>query len=86
MGTQVIVRVDPDLKNKVSSLAKSEGKNVSEVIRELLENYVRNRDIGSYIDDLWKRVGTKLISKGTRPEEIQTAIKEVREGQSTTYD
>ena len=42
MVTRIIVRVDPDLKTKVSSLAKSEGKNVSEVIRELLESYVRN--------------------------------------------
>ena len=78
MATQMIVRVDPDLKAKVSSLAKSEGKNVSEIVRELLESYVRNRDIGSYIDDLWERVGTKLISKGIKPEGIQSVIQDVR--------
>ena len=78
MATQMIVRVDPDLKAKVSSLAKSEGKNVSEIVRELLESYVRNRDIGSYIDDLWGRVGTKLISKGIKPEGIQSVIQDVR--------
>jgi len=78
MTTQMIVRVDPDLKTKVSRLAKSEGKCVSEIVRDLLEDYVRNRDIGSYVDDLWERIGTKLASRGTRPEEIQRVIREVR--------
>ncbi|MBW2038053.1 MAG: CopG family transcriptional regulator [Deltaproteobacteria bacterium] len=78
MATQMIVRIDPELKTKVNSLAKAEGKSVSEVVRELLEDYVRNRDIGSYIDDLWKRIGTKLTSRGFGPEDIQGIIQEVR--------
>ena len=45
MTTQMIVRVNPDLKNKVNTLAKAEGKSVSEVVRELLEDYVKNRDM-----------------------------------------
>ena len=55
MPSQMIIRIDPDLKNKVNSIAKNEGKSVSEVVRELLGEYVKNRDIGSYIDDLWDR-------------------------------
>ena len=47
MTTQMIVRVDPDLKAKVNNFAKAEGKSVSEVVRELLEEYVKNRDIDS---------------------------------------
>jgi hypothetical protein len=35
MTTQMIVRIDPKLKTKVSNLAKAEGKRVSEVVREL---------------------------------------------------
>ena len=31
MATQMIIRVDPSLKEKVSRLAKSEGKNLSVV-------------------------------------------------------
>jgi len=31
MTTQMIVRIDPSLKNKVSDFAKAEGKNVSEM-------------------------------------------------------
>jgi len=78
MTTQMIVRVNPDLKNKVNTLAKAEGKSVSEVVRELLEDYVKNRDIGSYVDDLWQRISDKLISRKIGPKEIQRAIQEVR--------
>ena len=66
MNTQMIVRINPELKSKVNNLAKAEGKSVSEVVRELLEGYVRDRDIGSYIDDLWGRIGGELRSRGLR--------------------
>ena len=78
MATQMIVRINPELKNKVNRLAKAEGKSISQVVRELLEDYVRNRDIGLYIDDLWQRIGDKLISRGVGPREIRRVIKEVR--------
>ncbi len=78
MSTQMVVRIKPELKNKVNNLAKAEGKSVSEVVRELLEDYVKNRDISLYIDDLWQRIGDKLISRKVGPREIQHAIQEVR--------
>ena len=78
MTTQMIVRIDPELKTKVNNLAKAEGKSLSQVVRELLEDYIRNRDIGSYIDDLWARIGNKLTSRGLSPKDIQRAIREVR--------
>lgn len=74
----MIVRINPELKNKVNTLAKAEGKSVSEVVRELLEEYVKNRDIGLYIDDLWQRIGDKLITRKIGHKEIQRAIREVR--------
>ena len=78
MANQMIVRIDPDLKDKVRNLAKAEGKSVSEVVRELLEEYVRNRDIGLYVDDLWERIGSKLTSRGIGLEDVQRVIREVR--------
>ncbi len=78
MTTQMIVRINPELKNKVNNLAKAEGKNVSEVVRGLLEDYVRDRDIGSYIDDLWERIGGSLKSRGHTPKNIQRVIREAR--------
>jgi predicted DNA-binding protein len=80
MNAQMIVRIDPELKAKVNSFAHSDGKNVSQVVRELLEAYVKDRDIGAYIDDLWDRVGRKLESKGTGPDDIQRIIDDVRAG------
>ena len=78
MSTQMIVRINPELKKKVNTIAKGEGKSISEVVRELLEGYVRNRDIGLYIDDLWQRIGEKLITRKIGPKEIQRATREVR--------
>lgn len=78
MSTQMIVRIEPELKNNASRLAKAEGKTMSEIVRELLEGYVRNRDIGAYIDALWGRIGTKLASRGVGPKEIRRVIREVR--------
>ena len=78
MSARVIVRIDTDLNDKVNNLAKAEGKTVSEVVRELLEEYVRNRDIASYIDDLWEQIGGKLRSRGIGAEEIDRAIRETR--------
>ena len=78
MTTQMIVRIDPDLKAKVNNFAKVEGKSVSEVVRELLEEYVKNRDIGSYIDNLWDRIGGKLSSAGVGPKDVKRVIRDVR--------
>ncbi len=78
MSTQMIVRIDPELKTKVNKLAKAEGKSISEVVRELLEDYVKDRDIGLYIDDLWRRISTKLTSRGFGPKDIKRVIQEVR--------
>jgi len=74
----MIVRIDPGLKTKVSKLAKAEGRRVSEVVRELLEDYVRDRDIGSYVDDLWTRIGSKLASRGVSLKDVSRVIREVR--------
>jgi predicted DNA-binding protein len=78
MTSQMIVRLDPELKTKVNNLAKAEGKSVSEVVRELIEGYVRDRDISSYIDNLWERVGDKLATHRIRPRDVQRVIREVR--------
>jgi predicted DNA-binding protein len=82
MDAQMIIRIDPVLKSKVNNLARAEGKNTSQLVRELLEEYVQDRDIELYIDDLWQRVGNKLRAKGIGPDDIDQAIKDVRAGRS----
>lgn len=78
MTTQMIIRVEPSLKNKVSRLAKAEGKNLSELVRELLEKYTKERDMGAYIDNLWNRIGQNLSQKNISDVDIDEAIKQVR--------
>ena len=78
MGTQMIIRIDPDIKNRLSKLARVEGKTTSQMVRELIEDYIKERDIGLYIDDLWDRIGKKLKSKGVKSKDITMAIRESR--------
>lgn len=78
MATQMIVRIDPALKEKVSKLARAEGKSLSGLVRELLERYARERDISSYIDDLWNRIGARLARNGVSISDIERVIAEVR--------
>lgn len=81
MSTQMMIRIDPEMKEKLNKLARGEGKTSSQMVRELIEEYIKGRDIGSYIDDLWNRIGEKLRAKGIRPDDIGRIIKEVRRKQ-----
>ena len=78
MTTQMIVRVDSEVKERFNKLARVEGKTTSQMVRELMEDYIKERDIGTYVDDLWSRIGAKLRSKGIRQRDTDKAIKEVR--------
>ena len=78
MDTQMIIRIDPNLKTKVSQLAKTEGKNLSELVRELLIKYTKDRDMSSYIDNLWNIIGQKFAKTNVSETDIEKTIKEVR--------
>jgi predicted DNA-binding protein len=78
MATQMIIKVEPSLKNKVSQLAKAEGKNLSELVRELLEKYTKERDMSAYIDSLWDRIGQNFSKNNISEADIEEAIKQVR--------
>ncbi len=39
MPSQMIIRIDTELKDQVNKLARIEGKSVSEVVREMLSEY-----------------------------------------------
>ncbi len=78
MATQMIIRVEPDLKDKVSQLAKAEGKNLSELVRELLINYTKERDMSAYIDKLWELIGQNFSKNNISETDIEEAIKQVR--------
>lgn len=81
MSTQMIIRIDDEVKNRLNKLARVEGKSTSEMVRGLIEDYIKERDISAYIDDLWKRTGRKLKSKGVTTTAISKAIKASRKEQ-----
>ena len=82
MSTQLIVRIEPQLKDKVSRLARAEGKTTSDVVRELLEDYIASRDIAASIDGLWERIGRRLARQDVTSAGVAAAIREVRRGKA----
>jgi predicted transcriptional regulator len=78
MSDQLLVRIDPDLKKRLEQLSRAEGKTTSRMVRELIGDYVKRRDISGYIDGLWERVGKKLRARGAKPKDIGRAVAAVR--------
>ncbi|MCD6532794.1 MAG: CopG family transcriptional regulator [Deltaproteobacteria bacterium] len=78
MATQMIIRVESSLKKKVSQLAKAEGKNLSQIVRELLEKYTKERDMGAYIDNLWGSIEKNFAQNNISEADIEKAIRQVR--------
>lgn len=78
MATQMMMRLDAELKKKLQKQARMEGKTTSQIMRELVENYLREHDIGSYIDELWNRIGGSLRSKGVTQRDVPKAVREAR--------
>jgi len=78
MTTQMIIRIDSEMRKRLNKLARVEGKTTSQMVRELIEDYIREKDIDSYVDKLWDRIGGKLRAKGVNQRDIGRAIKESR--------
>ena len=78
MSTQMIIRIDDEVKSRLNRLARLEGKSTSEMVRGLIEDFIKERDIAAYIDDLWDRTGRKLKSKDVTPSAIERAVKASR--------
>lgn len=78
MTAQLLVKLDAALKQQLTRLARTEGKNTSQLVRELVEDYVKERDIEPYMDELWDRVGRKLKTKGVKARDVSRIVKAVR--------
>jgi predicted DNA-binding protein len=74
----MIIRIDEEMKKRLNRLARVEGKTTSEMVRDLIEEYIEEHDISRYIDDLWDRMGRKLKAKGVTPATVRKAVKEAR--------
>jgi predicted DNA-binding protein len=80
MSDQLMIRLDPELKQQLERLSRSEGKTTSRMVRELIRDYIKERDIAAYIDGLWERVGKKLDARGVRSADVAKAIAKTRKG------
>ena len=78
MSPQITIRRDPEIKKRFSKLVSAEGKTPGQALRQLIENYTKQRDTRTYIDDLWNRIGSKLGPKGLKRRDISGVIKEER--------
>ncbi|MBM3310990.1 MAG: ribbon-helix-helix protein, CopG family [Candidatus Aminicenantes bacterium] len=82
MSEQMLIRLDSELKEKLLRIARREGKSASGAVREMIAKYVLERDIGAHIDELWGRVGSKLVAKGANRPDVERTIQEVRRERS----
>ena len=78
MNAQMNLRLDEKLKEQFQKLARQEGKSASEKLRELISDYIRERDISRYADDLWDRMEAEFSREGLGEEDIRKAINRVR--------
>lgn len=78
MGSQMIIRIDDETKEKFYRLARMEGKTASEKVREMVDGYIERSDIGPVIDSLWERIGQRIREKGFTETDIEKTIRKVR--------
>lgn len=81
---QLTVRIDEELKDRLDTLARQEGKSTSDVVRTLLRGYVQNRDRSAFLDHLWDRMQERAEASGMTREDVERVITEVREEPSET--
>lgn len=80
MGSQILVRIDKNLKNKFQRLSRFEQKSVNEKVRELIAGYVREHNIEDAMKSLWNEIGQSLKKKGYKVSDVEKTIKKVRAG------
>jgi len=78
VAAQLMIRIDPDLKKSLDRLSRAEGKTTSRMVRELIRDYIKDRDIAAYIDGLWDRIGNKLAARGSRVSAVGDAVAKAR--------
>jgi len=74
----ILINIDEQLKSRFDRTAKMEGKTRSEKIRELMSEYVVERDIRKWIDDIWNGIGTQLKNAGYSQKDVEQAVKKAR--------
>ena len=80
MVSQILIRVDKELKDKFQRIIRTEQKSVNKKVRELMEGYVKEHDMEAAMRSLWDEIGQSLRKKGYKASDVNKKIKEVRSG------
>jgi predicted DNA-binding protein len=80
MVSQVLIRVDKELKDRFQRLSRTEQKSINQKVRELMEEYVKEHDMEAAMKSLWDEIGQSLKKKGYKASDVNKKIKEVRTG------
>ena len=80
MTSQILVRVDKDVKDKLQRLSRFEHKSVNEKLRELMKDYVEEHNIENAMKGLWNEIGSSLKTKGYKVSDVEKTIRKVRSG------
>ena len=80
MISQVLIRVDKELKDRFQRLSRTEQKSINEKVRELMEEYVKEHDMEAAMKSLWDEIGQSLKKKGYKRSDVSKMIKDVRTG------
>jgi hypothetical protein len=78
MTSQILVRVDKELKEKFQRLTGIERKSINEKVRELMEEYVREHSMESAMKNLWDEIGRSMKKKGYKESDVEKMIRKVR--------
>ena len=70
MATQLVIRIDPEVKEKLMKLARVEGKTASDKVREMVTEYIAQNDLSAIVDDLWVRISNKISKQGVTARDV----------------
>jgi predicted DNA-binding protein len=78
MTTQFIIRLPDEIKQRFGRVAKTEGKSASQVVRELMETYLAERDVAAHVNSLWSRIGGVMRRAGHSERDVARTVAAVR--------
>ena len=78
MNTQMLIRIDRESRDRIRRIARQEGISDSSLVREAVAEYVARRDMGTYVRELWSRMGRKMEERGLSPAAVRNAVRDSR--------
>ncbi|MGO8988067.1 MAG: hypothetical protein ACLQGU_22200 [bacterium] len=80
MVSEILIRVDKELKDKFRRLSRAEQKSVNGKVRELMEEYVKDHSMEGAMRSLWDEIGQSLKKKRYKASDVKKKVTEVRSG------